>query len=166
MLPHGHSGDQRATLGAVSHLPPCLRQGLLLIPLGAQAVWPKSIWGFDCLSLSLCKSIGIIEGTLVHGFSHAFWGSKGRISHKTGKSFTKWAFSLLINVFVPSTNIQSCQTSSSVNQEREETYCERKTQKVTRPSGNLQEGQHPQGLAHSRWDTHASHTELDPKEGL
>lgn len=95
-----------------------------------QAVWPKSFWGFYCLSLSLCKRIGIIEGTLVHGFSCTFWKSKGRISHKPGKSFIKWAFSLLTNVFVPSTNIQSCQTSPSVNQEREETYCERKTQRA------------------------------------
>lgn len=46
-----------------------------------QAVWPKSFWGFYCLGLSLCKSIGIIEGTLVHGFSRIFWKSKGRISH-------------------------------------------------------------------------------------
>lgn len=103
-----------------------------------QAVWPKSIWGFSCLSLSVCKSIGIIAGTLVHGFLHAFWGSKGRISHKPGKSFTKWAFSLLINVSVPSTNIQSCQASPSANQEREETHCERKTQrddKTWKPAG-------------------------------
>lgn len=53
VLLHGHGGGQRATSGAVSHLPPCLGQGLLLIPLGATGSLAQEHLGIF-LSQPLC----------------------------------------------------------------------------------------------------------------